>query len=78
MKFSYDIDVAELEEKVRKTNYDVNDVFKKFNDGNGIDRKTGGSFESEQRKSWRPKGVNDIYVEVRKSRYIPGKKVQKT
>lgn len=75
MNYSYNMDVAELEEEVRKKNYDPGVVFAKFgNPESGEMVRPSLSFASEQRKLWKPKAPGDIHVEVRKSRFIPGVK----
>lgn len=75
MQYSYDIEVAELEEEVRNKSYDPAVVFSKFSKSiDSGDHPLTKSFASEQRKLWRPKSPGDIHVEVRKSRYIPGRK----
>lgn len=76
--FSYDIEVADLEEEVRKGNHTIESVFgSKASPSVGErsvshepNRQHTISREAEARKHWRPKSAGDFTVEVKRTRSI--------
>lgn len=82
MNFSYNMEIADLEEEVRKTNYTEASVFgPNFGQKSSGDivtpspvrepnRQHLGNREAEARKAWRPKTAGDFTVEVKRSRAV--------